>query len=114
MSEIPIDAPADFAPVTALAFADADSTAIYVGTDHPLPVGELPYRGAIALLPDVDQAPGRGVAIAVTIAGTVCLKLADDSLLSLPMEQGLSILPFAAKSVISMGTTAAASAHILV
>jgi hypothetical protein len=113
MTDLAIDAPADFAPVTALAYSDADSTAIFVSPDRPLPVGELPFRGAIALSPDMDAAPGRGIAVAVSAAGTIRLKIADDSLISLPLEQGLAILPFAVKGFTAAGTSAVLTAHSL-
>jgi hypothetical protein len=103
-----IGVPAGFVPAAGVCFGTASgSTAVDV--DNPLPVGERPFRGAVAIVPGVDQAPQRGLAITCTAGGAVRLKLADDSELAIPVSTGLTVLPFQVKTVVPAGTTAAAT-----
>lgn len=110
---LPIAAPAGFVPQSAVSFAAAGA-AVAVDVDHPLPTGERAFQGAVALAADVDQAAQRGVAIRCTAAGTVQLKLADGSVLPLPVDAGFAILPLAVRSLVSAGTTAAVTCYNLV
>lgn len=105
----PIVAPAGYVPELALAFADTGGLAQQVSGATPLPVDDRAYASATAIVPGVDQPPRRAIAIMAGGAGTVVIKLADDSLLALPVDAGLSILPFAVKTVVVAGTTATAS-----
>ena len=109
MTQPSIQAPAGFVPQMAVTFANSDASAIRVDADNPLPTGERAFQGAIPIVPGTDQAPCRGIAINCTTAGTIQLKLADDSLFVVPVQAGLSILPFAVKTVVAAGTTAVAT-----
>ena len=109
----PVAAPAGFVPQMAISFAAAGA-ATAVDVDHPLPTGERAFQGAIALVPDVDQTAQRGVAIRCTSAGTVQFKLADGSLLAVPVDTGFAILPLAVRMLVSAGTTAAVTCSSLV
>mgnify|MGYP001280261398 FL=1 len=104
----PINVPAGYVPLNAIAFS-TESDAVSVDADHPLPISEPAYRGAIPFEIDVDQQPRRALAVICTTSGTVTLKLADNSVIAVPISQGLSLLPFAVKSVTAQGTTAIAS-----
>lgn len=103
-----IAAPAGFVPEVAMTFA-GPAGAVCVGPDDPLPMREASFGGAVAIAPGTDQPPLRAVAIACTVAGTVTLKLADGSMLAVPVQTGFSILPFAVRTVVAAGTTATAS-----
>jgi len=70
---------------------------------------ERPIQGMLVITPDSNQTTGRQIAINCTAAGNVQLKLADDTLLTIPVDIGLLILPFAVKTVVSAQTTATAT-----
>lgn len=108
MSSTDVRAPAGFVPAVAIAFRDA-AGAVSVDSGHPLPTSDRPFEGAIAIEAGVDQAPGRAISIIATVAGTVQLRLADDSSILLPVSTGLSILPFAVRTIVPAGTTATAT-----
>jgi hypothetical protein len=114
MSDFPVSAPGGFVPAGAVTFADAEGEAIYVDADNPLPAAERPFQGCEPLAIDIDHAPRRGVALVTTVAGNVAVKLANNSVFVFPVPTGLSVLPFAAKAILSSGTTATLSAHNLV
>lgn len=109
-----VNAPGGFVPAGAVAFADSDGEAVYVDPANPLPAAERPWQGAVALVVNTDQSPRRGIALIATIAGSVTLKLADDSLIAVPVDPGLTILPFAVKTIQSSGTTATLTAYNLI
>lgn len=67
------------------------------------------YRGSYAIVVDTDQAPRNGVQITCTGAGDVSFKMADDSTNIVPVAVGLTVLPYAVKTVNSSGTTATAT-----
>lgn len=96
------------APHRCVAYAAPGDAAVAVDAGHPLPTSERGYQGVVAIVPGIDQAPQRAVAVACSVAGTLVLKLADDSTIALPVTPGLAILPFAAKTVATGGTTATA------
>jgi hypothetical protein len=108
MPTTPIEAPAGFVPVEAIAFSGPEG-AVRVGVATPLPTSEPSYRSATALTPDVEAAPGRAIAVVAAGRGTVRLVLDDLSAIDLPIEAGLSILPFAVRRVVGAGTTAVAT-----
>lgn len=113
MSMLTVEAPAGFVPEVAIAYVTGTGPVV-VGADAPLPVTERSFRGAVPIVVGTDQSPQRGIAIVATTAGTVQVKLADDSVLALPVATGLSILPLAAKGVVAAGTTAVATYSNLV
>jgi hypothetical protein len=104
----PISAPAGFVPEQAISYSNAGA-AVLVDPDNPLPTQEPSFRAARAMTPGVDAAPGRAVAIVAGSGGDVALKLADDSTITVPVPAGLTLLPFAAKAVLAVGTTAVAT-----
>lgn len=108
-----VRAPAGFIPEVAVAFSAA-GIAIPVDGAHPLPTSDQPFAGALAITPGSEHTPRRAVAIVCSAAGTVTLKLGDDSQIALPVAAGLSILPFAVKTVVPGGTSAAAAYYNLV
>ena len=109
----PVFAPAGYVPQMAVSFS-ASGAATAVDADHPLPIGERAFQGTIALVPDVDQTAQRGIAIRCTAAGTVQLRLADGSVLAVPVDIGFAILPLAVRTLVSAGTTAAVTCTNLV
>lgn len=66
------------------------------------------------MVANTDQSPRRGIALIVTAAGSVTLRLADNSLIAVPVDPGLTILPFAVKTIQSSGTTAILTAYNLI
>ena len=102
-------APASFVPEQVIAFGAIGTVPTAVEPLHPLPVADQAFRSAIAVTVGIDQVPQRAILIVCTAAGNVALKLADDSSVVVPVATGLSILPFAVKTVLAAGTTAAAS-----
>lgn len=102
-------APAGFIPEHALVFADPQGLALPVTDATPLPVNDRAYASAVAITPGTDGPPRRALAIVASASGTVVVRFADDTTLALPVDTGLSILPFAVKSVVVAGTTATAS-----
>lgn len=109
----PILAPALYVQQVALAVAGAEG-AVPVDGASPLPISEPSFRGAVQIVPDTNQEARRAIAITCTTAGSVTLRLADDSSIMLPISVGLSILPFAVKTVVTSGTTAVAAYSNLV
>lgn len=67
------------------------------------------YRGVVAIVVDTVGVPQRGVRIICTTAGNVAFKFADDSEDIEPVAVGLTVLPYAIKTVLSVGTTATAT-----
>ena len=113
-SPTPVAAPANYVTPNTLALGDLGESAIAVSAANPVPVAVRPFGGTVALtVGAADQAPGRGVRIACTIAGNVAVKLAHDSIETVPVGEGLSILPYAAKGIVAAGTTATATYAIL-
>ena len=75
-----------------------------------MPVAERPLSGSLSLSPGgTDALPRRALRISCTAAGNVAMKLADDSVETVPVDVGLSILPYAVKAVLATGTTAVAT-----
>lgn len=114
MSSFLVNAPGGFVPAGAVAFADSDGEAVYVDPNNPLPAAERPWQGAVPVTADTDQTPRRGIALIANAAGAAALKLADDSLIVVPVDPGLTILPFAVKTIHSSGTTAVLTAYNLI
>ncbi len=110
---IPITAPAAYVPQTAIAFAAPEGSAL-VSANSPLPISEPSYVSATAIVVDTPFAPPRAVAVIAQAAGNVAFRFADASTLTVPVSEGLSILPFAAARIQASGTTAAASFYALV
>ena len=110
---LPITAPADYVPQTAVAFAAPDGAAV-VSAHSPLPVSEPSYRSARALeLGTTFDAP-RAIAVIAQGVGVAAFRFADDSEITVPISSGLTILPFAATEIMGSGTTAIASFYALV
>ncbi len=103
------DAPGGFVPRAALNFAALDGSAVAVTPDDPMPMRERSYRRATPFVAGVDQSPGRAVAIVATRGGNVALRLASDTVLTVPVAAGLTILPFEAKTIVAGETTAVAA-----
>ena len=72
------------------------------------------YRGVLSITVDADGVPQRGLRIVCTVAGNVALKFADDTTDIMPIEVGLTVLPYAVKTVLATGTTATATYKHLV
>lgn len=72
-----------------------------------------PYAGAAALTVGTAAAVGRAVGVVCTVAGNVALTLADASTITVPVAVGFTVLPFAATTVNTSGTTATASYYNL-
>lgn len=66
-------------------------------------------QGVEPITPGTDGTPRRGLLIVCTSPGDVRIKLADDSLLTIPVGVGLTILPLAVKTVVAAATTATAT-----
>ena len=106
----PVAAPANYVTPNTLALGDVGDMAIAVSATNPLPVAARPFGATLMLTPgNADVQPGRAVRIACTTAGSVALKLADDSVEVVPVTEGLSLLPYAVKAIAVGGTTAVAS-----
>lgn len=109
---IPISVPAAYVPQTAIAFADPDG-AVGVSGQSPLPISEPSFSSVSVLLPDIPITPPRAIAIVAQGAGAVALRFADASTITVPVEPGLSILPFAATEIVGSETNAAAVFYAL-
>lgn len=72
------------------------------------------YRGSIEIVADTPQASRNGVQISCTVAGDVSLKMDDGSANVVPVDVGLTVLPYAVQTVNSSGTTATATYRNLV
>jgi hypothetical protein len=107
MSNPPIAAPAGFVPQAAVTFSTG-GTATPVDADNPMPTSERGFQGASPIVPGTVQTPGRAVALVCSVAGTAAFELADGSAFSVPVERGLTILPFAVRTILVAGTTASA------
>lgn len=75
-------------------------------------VSPRPYRGSVSITPGAEQAARNGIQIVCTGAGDVSLKMEDDSTNVVPVAVGLTILPYAVKTVNTAGTTATATIEI--
>lgn len=105
-----VASPATYVTQHALVLGAPGAPAEPVGPDHPLPVHEQPFATSATLTPGgADSPPRRAVQVACSASGDVALKLADGGTLIVPVEAGLSILPFAVRGVVVAGTTAVAS-----
>ena len=97
MSDLPIvDTPAGFVTQQVLALGAPGEAATPVAAGNPLPVAERPLSGSLTFVPGgTDAPPRRALRISCTAAGNVAMKLADDSVETIPVDVGLSILPYA-------------------
>lgn len=86
-----------------------DGVATDVSAISPLPVTDAAYTGVVAFVPGADQVARRAILLACSAAGNVSLKLSDDSVLIVPVEEGISVFPLAVKAVNLAGTTATAN-----
>jgi hypothetical protein len=84
-----------------------------VSPTKPLPVGNY-YVGSAAMTVGTDYAAGRAVGVAATVAGNVKIKLADASLVIVPVAVGWTILPLSATTIVAAGTDATATYYKLV
>lgn len=65
-----------------------------------------------ALTPDVAlTTPTRGLVVVCTQAGNLSVQFANASVLTFPVNAGISILPFDVTTVVSSGTTATATCY---
>ena len=102
--------PTTYITKQALAMGDAGDPPVAVSAINPLPVSDKAFGSVLALMPGASDAiPRRAIRIACTAPGTIAMKLADDSVETVPVEVGLSILPYAIKAIVVAGTTATAS-----
>jgi len=67
------------------------------------------FTGAVAMTVGASYAPGRSILIDATAAGNVSLTFFDGSTLVVPVNAGITILPFAVTAVNTSGTTATAT-----
>ena len=95
-----IQTPAPYITQTAIAFAQSGA-AVAVGPDNPLPIGETSFRGCRAAAIGAAFAPGRAIAVVAAASGQLAIEFANGGLLDVPIEPGLTILPFAAVRVSS-------------
>lgn len=72
-----------------------------------------PYGSRVAAAVGATLAVGRALEIVVTAAGNVSLVLADNSTTTIPVNVGLSIIPYGVKQIVSAGTTATATYGVL-
>lgn len=61
----------------------------------------------------VVNVAGQALAVACTVAGNIAVKLSGGTTLTVPVAVGFVILPLAALSVLSTGTTATATYALL-
>jgi len=107
-----IHAPAAYVPPMALAF-EGEEGARLVSPAQPLPTSEPSYAAAAPITLDVPFAAPRAVAVVAQGPGEVLFRFADASTIRVPVQAGLSILPFAATCIAASGTTAPATFHAL-
>lgn len=102
-----------------------DGSAVDVSSANPMPVVQVgvatsagqdatrvemqAIQGVEAIVVGTDGTPRRGILVVCTTAGDVRLKFADNSLLTVPVSVGLTVLPFSVKTVVTSGTTAVAN-----
>lgn len=114
MSMSPIvHAPGSFAPAFAVSFGSLDSEATFCSPSQPLPVADRAFTAARALNVGTPVTPGRAVAVICSVAGTVSFRMAEAGILTVPVEAGMSVLPFSISGVEANGTTAVATYAVL-
>ncbi|GAA4642531.1 hypothetical protein GCM10023115_06260 [Pontixanthobacter gangjinensis] len=105
--------PARYVPLTALATGSPGSDAIPVSLGNPIPCAVQPLGSVRALTPDNAVEPGLAVLVDCSAAGTIMLELSDGSQLPLTYSAGVTLLPFAVRSTVSVGSTATFNAWVL-
>lgn len=105
--------PARYVPLTALATGSPGDEATPVSSANPFPSIDQPLSAIRALILDNAVEPGRAVLVDCSTAGTIMLELADGSQLPLTYAAGVTLLPFAVRSTLSVGTSAVFSAWVL-
>jgi len=113
MLPLTIEHPSSSVPYVALAFGQQGQSAALVKADSGLPVREQAYTAARTMAADVVVTAGRAVLLDCTAGGTITLVLAGGGTMLLHLAEGVAILPFAAASWTSSGTTAQFSAWAL-
>lgn len=110
-----IQAPAGFAPLTAIGFGAIGSDAIPVDGSHPLPAADCnsaPIAAPTVVTPS-DSAtfasPRLGLTVLVSAIGNVAIGFANGASMILPLGIGINLLPFAPVSIKATGTTATAT-----
>lgn len=110
-----IQAPAGFAPLTAIGFGAIGSDAVAVDGTHPLPAADLNSAAVAvpAIVTPSDSAtftaPRLGLTVLVTVSGNVAISFANGVSMTLPLTAGINLLPFAPVQIKATGTTATAA-----
>ena len=94
----PIQTPAPYVTPSAVAFEQAGE-AITASVASPLPIGEVSYRAARPAALDSVLEPGRALAIVAQQPGRLSLTLEAGGTIDLPVEPGLTVLPFAVAGI---------------
>lgn len=95
--------------VVAAPHYNVDATGTKIDSTNPFSVADS-YRVFTALTVGAgDITAGRAVQIACTVAGNVSLKMANGSTNIIPVDVGLSVLPYSVVGVNTSGTTATAT-----
>ena len=105
--------PSRFVPLAAVATKAPDGTADPISPANPIPSSEVPLSNVRALVEDVAVDPGLAILVDCSGQGTLNLEFADGTQLPLTFAPGLTILPFAIRQRISLGSTAVANAWVL-
>jgi hypothetical protein len=79
------------------------------GTIDTTDAGAAAFTGAVAMTVGTTYQAGRSLFINCTVAGNVSVTFFDGSALVVPVNVGVTILPFAVTRVNSSGTTATAT-----
>lgn len=111
--DLPIINPARYVSPVAVSFGSAGAPAVPCSEQTPLPVADRSFSSARSVLPDQFLAAGRALAVSCVGSGEIKIKLAEGSTISVPVEEGFSILPFVCTGFAAAGTTANASCWIL-
>jgi hypothetical protein len=69
----------------------------------------LPFTGVVAMTVGTTYPAGKSLYVNCTASGNVKVLFYDGSMLTFPVNVGITILPFAVTQVVSSGTTATAT-----
>lgn len=90
---------------------DGTFAEVMVAEDPSVSAAEVSVQGAAVIAPSdtVTVAAGRAILINSTVAGNVKVKFVDNSTITIPVQVGVTIFPWAIVQVFVTGTTATAT-----
>ena len=112
-SDLPVHQPSRYVPLAAVATRSASGNAEPISPANPIPCSEMPLASVRALVADTVIEPGLALLVDCSTGGMLNLELADGTQLPLAFAPGLTLLPFAVRQRLSLGTTAIDNAWVL-